>query len=167
MTPSMRLASQRSVLLAMQLLIACAALASCEGRGVGSSAQPAASVPPAIRYEAHLAAGGGVPPGAVLRNPNAGNSAVAKSGGSLFVAMNCNGCHGDDAAGWVAPSLSDGRWRYGGSDAEIFNSIYFGRAKGMPAFGGVLNADGVWVLVTYIQSLPVPPGIATESWEAQ
>ena len=83
------------------------------------------------------------------------------------MAMNCNGCHGEDAAGWVAPSLSDGRWRYGGSDAEVFNSIYFGRAKGMPAFGGVLNADGVWVLVTYIQSLPVPPGIATESWEAQ
>ena len=160
-------AYQRLVVLVMHLLIACVALASCKGSAGGSSSQPVASVPPAIRYESHLTAGGGVPPGAVLRNPYSGNAAVAKSGASVFVAMSCNGCHGDDGAGWVGPSLSDGRWRYGGSDAEIFSSVYYGRAKGMPAFGGRLGAEGVWVLVTYIQSLPVPPGLATESWEAQ
>jgi cytochrome c oxidase cbb3-type subunit 3 len=85
----------------------------------------------------------------------------------MFAAMNCDGCHGGDALGWVAPSLSDGRWRFGGSDAEVFSSIYYGRAKGMPAFGGALGTEGVWVLVTYLKSLPVPEGEATESWEPQ
>jgi mono/diheme cytochrome c family protein len=163
----MRYAHKRALRLVIHTLVASAALASCQRSDSGSSSQPVAAVPPAISYEAHLAAGGGAVPGAILNNPNRGNAAVAKSGASLFVAMNCNGCHGDDGAGWVGPSLSDGRWRFGGSDAEIFSSIFYGRAKGMPAFGGALGADGVWVLVTYIQSLPVPPGLATESWEAQ
>ena len=49
--------------------------------------------------------------------------------------------------------------------AEVFNSIYFGRPHGMPAFGGALGTEGVWTLVTYLQSLPVPPNVATESWQ--
>lgn len=35
----------------------------------------------------------------------------------------------------------------------------------MPAFGGTLGPEGVWTLVTYLQSLPVPKDEATESWE--
>jgi cytochrome c oxidase cbb3-type subunit 3 len=79
--------------------------------------------------------------------------------------MNCDGCHNPGGVGWVGPSLADGRWRYGGADAEVFSSIYYGRPKGMPAFGGVLGADGVWTLVTYIRSLPLPSDLPTESWE--
>src|SRR2546429_9648574 len=78
--------------------------------------------------------------------------------------MNCDGCHGGDGSGWVGPNLADGRWRYGGADAEVFNSIYYGRPKGMPAFGGTLGAEGVWTVVTYIRSLPVPGDVPTESW---
>jgi mono/diheme cytochrome c family protein len=163
----MRTAYRQAVRLVMHTLIASAALAACQRSGTAPSPPPVVTPPPAVRYEAHIAAGGGTVPGAALKNPNRGNAAVAKSGALLFVAMNCNGCHGDDGAGWVGPSLSDGRWRYGGSDGEIFSSIYYGRAKGMPAFGGALGADAVWVLVTYIQSLPVPPAVATESWEAR
>jgi len=104
------------------------------------------------------------PTGGTLKNPHTGDAAVARTGAALFTAMNCDGCHGADGAGWVGPNLGDGRWRYGGADAEIFSSIYFGRPHGMPAFGGALDAEGVWTLVTYLQSLPVPPDIATESW---
>ena len=100
-----------------------------------------------------------------MRNPHEGDAAVAKSGALLFTAMNCDGCHGGDAAGWVGPNLGDGRWRYGGAPDEIFTSIYYGRPKGMPAFGGALGMEGVWTLVTYLKSLPVPAGEATESWE--
>ena len=96
----------------------------------------------------------------------AGNPAVIKAGASLFAAMNCDGCHGTDASGFIGPSLTDGRWRYGGADAEVFTSIYYGRPKGMPAFGGKLGNDAVWTLVTYLKSLSVPANIATESWEA-
>jgi cytochrome c oxidase cbb3-type subunit 3 len=120
--------------------------------------------PPAVRYEAHLAPGDAVPPGETLTNPHTGDAAVAKQGAVLFTAMNCDGCHGGDASGWVGPNLADGRWRYGGSDAEVFSSIYFGRPKGMPAFGGVLDAEGVWTLVSYLRSLPAPADIPTESW---
>ncbi len=90
---------------------------------------------------------------------------MAAAGADLFASMNCDGCHGDGASGFAAPSLADERWRYGGADEEIFQSIYYGRPKGMPAFGGVLGADGIWILVTYLQSLPPPDGGSTQSWE--
>ena len=145
-------------------LLTCLAVASCS-RQAAAPSQEAGAPPPAIRYEAHIAAGGIAPPGAALRNPHQGDPAVAKKGALLFTAMNCDGCHGGEGSGWVGPNLADGRWRYGGADAEVFTSIYYGRAKGMPAFGGTLGAEGVWTLVTYLRSLPVPGNVPTESWE--
>jgi cytochrome c len=82
----------------------------------------------------------------------------------LFGAMNCDGCHGGGAVGWVGPSLVDGRWRYGGADDEIFASIYYGRPKGMPAYGGVIGTDGVWMLVAYIKAQSIPTVVPTTSW---
>jgi cytochrome c oxidase cbb3-type subunit 3 len=82
----------------------------------------------------------------------------------LFASMNCDGCHGGGGSGWVGPSLADGRWRYGGQDAEIFNSIFYGRPRGMPAYGGLIGRDGVWLLVSYLKSLPKPEDVPTESW---
>jgi len=79
--------------------------------------------------------------------------------------MNCDGCHGGGAPGWVGPSLIDGRWRYGGADEELFTSIYYGRPKGMPAYGGVIGADGVWMLVAYLKAQPVPSVVPTTSYE--
>ncbi|TLY66893.1 MAG: hypothetical protein E6K46_11845, partial [Gammaproteobacteria bacterium] len=140
----------------------CLALTACGQHGAAPSEQSGA--PPAIAYEAHLAAGVRVPAGATLRNPHEGDAAVAKNGASLFTAMNCDGCHGTDGSGWVGPSLADRRWRYGGADGEIFSSIYYGRPKGMPAFGGTLGTEAVWSLVTYIRSLPLPDDVPTESW---
>ena len=124
-------------------------------------------MPPGIAHESHIVAGDVAPEASILRNPHAGDAAVARSGALLFTAMNCDGCHGTNppGAGWVGPNLGDGRWRYGGADAEVFSSIYYGRPRGMPAFGGALGAEGVWTLVTYLQSLPVPPNVATESWQ--
>jgi cytochrome c oxidase cbb3-type subunit 3 len=62
--------------------------------------------------------------------------------------------------------LADGRWRYGGRDEEIFSSIFYGRPKGMPAFGGVIGQDGIWLLVAYLKALPKPYLMPTESWSA-
>ena len=121
------------------LLVPGCALLSCarESPPIGATTPS----PPGVRYEAHLAAGGTPPHGGTLSNPHAG-----------------------DASGWVGPDLADRRWRYGGSDAEVFSSIYYGRPKGMPAFGGVLGTEGVWTLVTYLRSLPAPADVPTESW---
>src|SRR2546428_4335923 len=79
--------------------------------------------------------------------------------------MNCDGCHGGGGAGWVGPSLADGRWRFGGADGAIFQSIYYGRPHGMPAYGGLLLAPpAVWKLVTHIPSLQPPADPPTEAW---
>jgi cytochrome c oxidase cbb3-type subunit 3 len=148
----------------MLLLAGCLCFMGCARGGSGAAQAPEATLP-AIPYEAHVAAGGNVPAGGALRNPHSRDAAVAQSGAQLFTSMNCDGCHGPEGVGWVGPSLKDGRWRYGGADGEIFNSIYYGRPRGMPAFGGTLGSEGVWALVTYLESLPTPEGLATESWE--
>jgi cytochrome c oxidase cbb3-type subunit III len=146
-----------------------AALATGVLGGCARSPAPASAtttpVPPAVRYESHLEAGGIAPPGATLTNPHAGDAAVAKSGAQLFNSMNCDGCHGEDATGNWAPNLGTGRWRYGGADSEVFSSIFYGRPRGMPAFGGALGPEGVWTLVTYLRTLPPPPNMPTESWQ--
>ena len=140
-------------------------LAACGPHASSPSVPPGA--PAAIAYEAHVTAGGHAPGGATLRNPHAGNPAIAKNGAVLFIEMNCDGCHGTDGAGWVGPSLADGRWRYGGTDGEVFTSIYYGRPKGMPAFGGAMGTEAIWSLVTYIRSLPLPGDVPTESWVSE
>ena len=153
-------------LLGALALGACAPKASTPAAATpAATPSSAGAAPSAIQYEAHVSAGGLPPPGGSLRNPHEGDPAVAKAGSLLFTALNCDGCHGVDGAGWVGPNLADGRWRYGGADNEIFTSIFYGRPKGMPAFGGALGPEGVWSLVTYLKSLPVPADEATESWE--
>jgi mono/diheme cytochrome c family protein len=139
-----------------------AALLSC---GERAPRETPTNAPPAVSYEAHMVAGDTAPAGGALGNPHAGDAAVARSGALLFTAMNCDGCHGVEGSGWVGPNLGDGRWRYGGADAEVFSSIYYGRPRGMPAFGGTLGAEGVWTLVTYLRSLPPPSDLPTESWQ--
>ena len=124
----------------------------------------AATPPPAIRYEQHIAVEGVQPAGAALTNPLAGDAAAAATGARLFTAMNCDGCHSGGGTGFIAPSISDGRWRYGGSDGALYFSIYSGRPQGMPAFGGVLPEQSIWQLVTYLRSLPLPAAVPTQSW---
>jgi cytochrome c oxidase cbb3-type subunit 3 len=131
-----------------------------------AAAEEKPAVPAAILPPSHISAGHTPPAAGTLVNPYKDDKDMAAAGVGLFSSMNCDGCHGGGATGFAAPSLSDGRWRYGDSDEEIFQSIYFGRPKGMPAFGGVLGADGIWILVTYLKSLPVPDN-ATQSWETK
>ena len=121
------------------------------------------SAPAAAGFDQHVLAGGTAPQGAGESNPFAGDDKSAAEGKRLFSSMNCDGCHGG-GEGWVAPSLSDGRWRYGGGDAALFQSIYYGRPKGMPAFGGLLSAPIIWKLVTYLRSLPPPKAVPTQAW---
>jgi mono/diheme cytochrome c family protein len=123
----------------------------------------AADRPPSVGDEDRIRAGGVVPPANALASarPAKPNPDV---GANLFAAMNCDGCHGGGAIGWVGPSLVDGRWRYGGSDEEIFTSIFYGRPKGMPAYGGVMGTDAVWAVVAYLKAQAVPPVVPTTSW---
>jgi cytochrome c oxidase cbb3-type subunit 3 len=139
---------------------------ACQGSGRRGSVAGGrdASPPPSVRYVQHLAAGGALPPGDSLVNPYAKEPRSSAEGEKLFSAMNCDGCHGGGAVGWVGPSLTDGRWRYGGADAAVFQSIYYGRPQGMPGFGGMLSADLIWKLVSYLRSLPPPRAVPTQAW---
>lgn len=120
--------------------------------------------PPAVRYDEHVFAGASPPPAGTLHNPFTNDASSMAQGAKLFTAFNCDGCHSVGAVGGVGPSLADGRWRYGGADGEIFHSIYYGRPRGMPAFGGILPPDAIWKLVTYLQSLQPKEDVPTVSW---
>lgn len=120
--------------------------------------------PPSIAYEQHVSAGERAPAGATMTNPLTVDSATAAEGGQIFGAMNCDGCHGGGGTGWVGPSLADGRWRYGGSDGALFQSIYYGRPRGMPAYGGIMSSGTIWKVVAYIQAQPVPATVPTQAW---
>jgi cytochrome c oxidase cbb3-type subunit III len=129
----------------------------------GATAQRIA--PPPVVYGEHIPVAGNLPPGDTLKNPLKADAKAAEEGGKLFGAFNCDGCHAGGAVGFVGPSLADGRWRYGGSDGEIYTSIFYGRPKGMPAWGGTLPSEAMWRLVSYIQSLqPAKDTLSTTTW---
>ena len=86
-------------------------------------------------------------------NPYHQDRSAMVEGRTLFVRMNCSGCHGGRAGGGMGPSLRDVDWIYGNNDAQLFSSIAEGRAHGMPAWHTRLTPDQTWKLVTYIKSL--------------
>lgn len=99
-----------------------------------------------------------------VRNPHAGSAAAIQTGARLFVAYNCMDCHGADGSGAMAPSFGDGRWHFGGTDGEVFESIYQGRPEGMPAWGGRIATDQIWMLTAYVQSLGAGKDPSTENF---
>jgi cytochrome c oxidase cbb3-type subunit 3 len=88
-----------------------------------------------------------------VHGPYDGIEGGIEEGRFLYVRMNCAYCHGFDGTGGMGPDLTDASWRYGGTDADVFASIYLGRAAGMPAWGPALTQDQIWKLVAYVRSL--------------
>ena len=156
----MRLRNAWAVAYVLAACVATFPCIKCDAEAGDSSDGPVAT-----RSEANVSAGGVNPAGVTLENPYKDDLQSAQTGARLFSAMNCDGCHGGGALGSIGPSLVDGRWHYGGADAEIFHSIFYGRAKGMPAYGGVLGREGIWMIVTYLKSQPVPNVVPTTSYE--
>jgi cytochrome c oxidase cbb3-type subunit 3 len=87
-----------------------------------------------------------------VKSPYAGQLAAIEQGHDMFVNMNCAGCHGYDLKGGMGPDLTDTYWRYGGSPADIFKSIFEGRPQGMPAWGRSIPPAMIWKVVAYIES---------------
>jgi cytochrome c oxidase cbb3-type subunit 3 len=141
------------------ILAAAAVLAACSHQP-GDLASTGG--PPSTQTATHAGGASQTPIGPVpgapqqpprAENPYAGNVAAMAEGRTLFVRMNCSGCHGGRAGGGMGPSLRDVDWRYGNTAAQVFSSIALGRGQGMPAWGTMINEDQIWKLVTYIQSL--------------
>jgi cytochrome c oxidase cbb3-type subunit III len=89
----------------------------------------------------------------LVTNPYEGDKRAITVGGQLFVGYNCLDCHGAEGSGAMGPSFQDGRWHFGGSSGEVFESIYQGRPDGMPAWGGRISNDQIWMLTAYVRSL--------------
>jgi cytochrome c oxidase cbb3-type subunit 3 len=161
----MRLFSRR-VRVALAILAAAAGACREESASppAATSTRSAENALVISRHDDRVFAGGLMPPPERVVNSEIHNAKAAEEGATLFTSMNCDGCHGGGAVGAVGPSLTDGRWRYGGADADIFRSIAEGRPKGMPSFGGALQPAMIWRLVAYIKSLPPPKDVPTESW---
>ena len=110
----------------------------------------------------------------VLKDPEL--YAFAMAGGASAFKDNCATCHGTGAAGSKGyPNLNDDDWLWGGTLAEIHQTLLYGirvqgsydtRISQMPAFGkdGLLNKDDINAVVDYVLSLS---GGKTHGHEAQ
>ena len=171
---------QRNALLSATLLLASAA--GCVGRGDAAEArepdivrraaqqqaqsqQLSGQQPTYIQHPEHIQPGISLRGGFTqLTNPFQGDPTKAKEGGALFISYNCMDCHGADGSGAMGPSLGDGRWHFGGTAGEVYQSIYEGRPEGMPAWGGRIPDDQIWRLVAYVQSLGAGKDVSTENF---
>jgi len=81
------------------------------------------------------------------------DTAAMSTARNLF-ALNCSTCHGSDARGARGfPNLTDKDWLWGGSDADIYETILHGRNAAMPAWGTLLGQEGVEQVASYVLSL--------------
>ena len=140
---------------------------AAEPQGRGAPAQSAAG--DSLRFvahEEHIQLG--LPSTArplALRNPYEGDASAVAQGKALFVNYNCIDCHGADGSGAMGPSLADGRWHFGGSPSEVFESIYQGRPDGLPPWGGRISDAQIWMLVSYVRSLSAGKDGRTEDFK--
>ncbi len=138
---------------------------ACQGESEGGrEVVPVPAGPRQVPHESYIQVGyrSGERPRAI-DNPYDASKEAIREGEQLYAEYNCKDCHGGEGSGGMCPSLSDSRWRYGGSPAEIYQSIHEGRPLGMPAWGEALPEDQIWKLVAYLRSLSVSDG-ATVNW---
>jgi cytochrome c oxidase cbb3-type subunit 3 len=82
----------------------------------------------------------------------------ANTGEVLFHSDNygCYDCHGSDAKGdsdYGAPNLTIDVWNNGGDPKSLYDSIYYGRDRVMPAWQGLLSLEQIRALAIYIHAV--------------
>lgn len=104
-------------------------------------------------------------PEVTVRNLSEERAHDLSEGKRLYVAYNCNGCHGHGGGG-IGPPLMDSYWVYGSHPENIHDTIVEGRPNGMPSFGGKIPDYQVWQIAAYVRSMsglapkPASPGRA-------
>lgn len=82
------------------------------------------------------------------------NAREAEAGKTRFVV--CAACHGTDGKGNPAvgaPDLTDQYWLFGGSRADVTETVMHGRSGVMPAWLDILGEDKVQLVAAYVWSL--------------
>ena len=84
----------------------------------------------------------------------AGDPVALKRGRGIFLGTCAGYCHGVRGSGaGDVPNLFDCNWRHGGSDEEIFASIYNGYpGTRMIGFGCKLEDEDLWKVVAYLRA---------------
>jgi cytochrome c oxidase cbb3-type subunit 3 len=81
------------------------------------------------------------------------DAALAEAGAVVWEEAGCNACHMDDGTGdrsQGAPNLTDAIWLYGGSRAEVRESVYYARFGVMPGWSGRLSEDEIRAVSFYV-----------------
>ncbi len=84
-----------------------------------------------------------------------GDGAAIERGKAIFDEQ-CAACHGPEGKGTPemgAPNLTDGIWLYGGTKADIEETIRTGRGGVMPAWDGKLDPVTIKMLAIYVHAL--------------
>ena len=99
---------------------------------------------------------------AALKNPVASSAASIAAGQKTFQA-NCVSCHGPAGAGdgkniaQMNPkpsNLTDGSWKHGSTDGEIFTLIRDGsKNTAMRGFASKMTTNDIWNVVNYVRTL--------------
>jgi cytochrome c oxidase cbb3-type subunit 3 len=102
----------------------------------------------------------------VLRTPIAElqqDELVMISGRGIFE-RNCAACHGPDGRGMANrfPDLRDGSWQWGGTSAQIEQTIRQGRRAVMPAWAATLDDQRVTQVVDFLRMLGQSPDTTTD-----
>ncbi|MGF1694232.1 cytochrome-c oxidase, cbb3-type subunit III [Vibrio kyushuensis] len=82
------------------------------------------------------------------------NAREAAAGKARFVV--CAACHGTDGKGNPAvgaPDLTDQSWLFGGSRADVTETVMYGRSGVMPAWENILGEDKVQLVSAYVWGL--------------
>jgi len=82
---------------------------------------------------------------------------AAEEGRALYYGKpDCGDCHGGDARGdsdYGAPDLTVNVWNNGGDPQSLYDSLYFGRHRIMPAWIGTLSLEQIRALAVYIYAM--------------
>lgn len=108
------------------------------------------------------------PPSQALQNPFEPTEASVRRGSAVYRNL-CISCHGLDGRGQtdateslpVKPSdFTDGKWKYGATDGEIFSLIRDGAPPNMLPFEDKISEERTWHLVNYLRALAGREGAA-------
>ena len=85
-----------------------------------------------------------------------GNSEPLYNKGAIIFQQQCASCHGADGKGmheFGSANLTDKIWLYGGTRADIYESVYNSRAGMMPAWNERLDDNTIRQLAVYLHQL--------------
>ena len=99
-----------------------------------------------------------------IRNPR--TSEVDVEAGSKIFRSDCALCHGATGGGGIAPKLTAGGFRQGGSDWALFQTISRG-VPGTAMAGSKLPEDSIWQIIAFMRSTILRPGPESDAGDTK